>query len=234
MACMREAPPSGSPNPQDIAYGSAALDLGYPPDQELMVYGQAHPHCELWSNWQKLCSRTGPGRTVRCVIDPGRSVEPSAPFCQVEIGGPESEPSGEEVISSERYCLAREDWRAWSPRTGTRTRRVCTRHMPDRPFNGRRIASLDHSACQSWIDRETRETVCTRSGDAAAGVPSCEVLRSSGYEHPRLLACGRWSREIGCGNPHPTIRAPDPSSEAWIESLVMPDGAAVNGTFCEI
>lgn len=233
IACVAAAAASRPTRESEDIAAAATLDRSRAADRQLQQFGAAHPQCALWSNWQKLCSRTGRNGSVRCTIDPGRPVEPSAPFCQVgfESRPRAGQPSPDEISSSERYCTARGDLHSWSPRTGTRSRPVCTRHAPGRPFNGRRLAALDHPACQSWVDRDTRATVCTRAG--AGDIPSCATLSASRYEHPRLLVCSRWSAAMTCESPHPTLRQRDPNAEAWIDDPVAPDGAAVNGPFCE-
>src|SRR3954464_6240791 len=60
---------------------SGSLDARRPDDRQMMAFDRSHPQCQLWTNWQKMCSRTGPGGATYCAIDAEMRVNPSRPFC---------------------------------------------------------------------------------------------------------------------------------------------------------
>lgn len=65
------------------ASASATLDPSRAADRQMIAFGEANPQCQLWTNWERLCSRTGLGGGIQCHIDPGRRVASSLPFCAV-------------------------------------------------------------------------------------------------------------------------------------------------------
>jgi hypothetical protein len=147
-------------------------------DRQLLQFGAQNPECPLWTNWQKLCSRTGPDGAPRCSTDQGMKVEPSAPFCAGGfLGNPENQ-KGEQLVSDERFCTKHETYTALSAR-GERHYQVCTRHARERPFNGRRIAALVHPWCETWSEMETNKPVCSAKADPKNGIASCAALAAA-------------------------------------------------------
>jgi hypothetical protein len=70
------------------AFANAASSSNsiYYPDQlsadiALDSFGRDQPQCLLWTNWQKICSRTGLNGEITCAMDSGFKVRPSTPFC---------------------------------------------------------------------------------------------------------------------------------------------------------
>ena len=52
-------------------------------DTALAAFDKDNPSCQLWTNWQKMCSRTGEGGAASCIKGRQLSVKPStAPFAQ--------------------------------------------------------------------------------------------------------------------------------------------------------
>lgn len=86
-------------------------------DDALMAYQDAHPNCQLWTNWQKMCSRMGGHGEIVCVIDTVRRVRPSTPFCAGRIrtrenvvptapfGAPVENENEPALHSSNRFCV---------------------------------------------------------------------------------------------------------------------------------
>ena len=109
-------------------------------------YGIANPDCEMWSDWQKLCSRTGESGSVFCV-DSQVEVPPSATFCVARSGEPYSAPSGSagarELASYNRFC---EEFSSVAD-----GKAQCVRWSPMRPFNGLRLQEREHPWCGSWV-----------------------------------------------------------------------------------
>jgi hypothetical protein len=213
---------------QSDAHSIASLGVSQA-DEQMRQFGERHPSCQMWSNWEKLCSRLGRQGRTRCVQDLAAKAEPSAPFCAAGEGAsPEGQPQSERV-SSERYCTRRSQLRAYpGPAPVTE---ICTSHSPSRPFNGRRLASLDYALCDAWVDRGSNRTVCTRAGNDIDGVPSCGGLARSGYQHPGPLVCAAWSAPKPCSRLEPTKS--DASPEAiTIPDLVRADSVPVWGVHC--
>ena len=209
----------------------ASLDPAGPADRQMFAFGREHPECPLWTNWQKLCSRTGLHGEIHCNIDTAASVTPSEPFCAAGIRGSAENLRGGELRSSERFCTEHGERYRTSSRGQRSSIRICRRHEARRPFNGRRLASLDHPACQAWADERTHRVVCSRGQNDRTGAPSCDQLAASGYEHSGLLICVRWSGATGCSSPQPTERTPEPG-EPFIDDPIAPDSFPVRGVFC--
>jgi hypothetical protein len=121
-------------------------------DAALAAFEAAHPKCEVWSNWQKMCSRIG--STVHCTVDRVRPVRPSAPFCLGEW----EEVTPEAYQSQMRFCR-KTDVLSFGGRRVT----VCERYQADRPFNGRRLQPRLSPACEEW-----REESSNRKARAAS------------------------------------------------------------------
>ena len=228
--CIAAAAWSAPERPGANRPAAGALNPARAADRQLRAYGEANPQCRMWSNWEKLCSRTGPEGAVQCFIDPGRRVSPSRPFCAVaRWEGRADVPPASERVSRERFCLSRETIEA----RGQHLRiRVCTRHDPDRPFNGRRVAALLHPGCDGLSDAETGRPYCVRGGNAAAGLPDCASLASRRVRHDRLLVCGRWSGPALCAaSPVREWRPPGPEDITF--GTPDPNRTAVHGLFCQ-
>ena len=131
-----EDPPSG------IFYSNDRLAAA-----DLSRFEHDNPQCQLWSNWQNKCSRTGENGAVLCRAAE-RPVRPSAPFCLAEADDPYKGPAADapdrEFHSFLRFCrlpegasASRADWTAclW---------------QPSRPFGGHRKAELDNPWCTRW------------------------------------------------------------------------------------
>lgn len=50
-------------------------------DAALAAFERENPQCQLWTNWQKMCSRIGADGGTLCVEDKARRARPSIPFC---------------------------------------------------------------------------------------------------------------------------------------------------------
>lgn len=133
----------------DIYYQSQAEA-----DADLARFGIESPTCELWSNWRKICSRTGSDRSDYC-IEGGRSVRPSMPFCARGTGTPWATNNETGYRSIRRFC---EEGRNTSAVDGQGNivwaGFVCDRFEFDRPFNGRRLRELRHPFCKDWAKND--------------------------------------------------------------------------------
>ncbi|MFC4291120.1 hypothetical protein ACFOWX_01695 [Sphingorhabdus arenilitoris] len=54
-------------------------------DAALAAFDKDNPTCQLWTNWQKMCSRANPDARSLCVTQKHNSVAPSAPFCVASV-----------------------------------------------------------------------------------------------------------------------------------------------------
>lgn len=232
-ACIDAAASSAPESTGSNRAASSALDPATAADRQMLAYGEANPECRMWTNWQKLCSRTGPGGAVHCNVDPGRRVTPSRPFCarraRVE---PRFAPAVAERASAERFCLSHQTIQDPLSPDQERRIRVCTRHDPERPFNGRRAAALMRPGCEGLSDAETGRPVCVRGGDPAQHVPDCGSFAARHRQSNRLLVCGRWSGPTSChASPVHEWRAPQEEDVTF--GAPDPNRGAVHGLFCE-
>lgn len=215
------------------APAAGPLNPARPADRRMLAYGEAHPECRLWTNWEKLCSRTGPGGAVHCNIDPGRRVTPSAPFCTRHAPRAQPNPlAAAERASRLRFCLRpRRVVDGSDGGSGTLTR-ICGRYEPGRPFNGRRAAALMRPGCDGLSDAETGRPVCVRGGDPAQHVLDCGSFAARHRQSDRLLVCGRWSGPASChASPVHEWRPPEEGDVTF--GAPNPNVAPVHGLFCE-
>jgi hypothetical protein len=146
-------------------------------DNELLAFGRRNPHCQLWTNWRKMCSRTGPNAEAVCVEDPARRVRPSAIFCTAGI--PDDSVTPSQIASYRRFC------KGPLPQNDGNSLRRCE-GADARPFNGRRVAARMHPWCSLWAD--TGGQLVCQSGDSnVEGVPRCESVLN--LETPEVLNC---------------------------------------------
>jgi hypothetical protein len=235
LACVTEAPQGGSSSPPDDPYDLATLDPAYAPDRELIAYGEARPECRMWTNWQKLCSRTGPEGSIHCSIDPGRSVSPSDPFCVAATGADAARAYRENFMTARetslRFCEARLNADQEQEAMITGEPDLCASFVRDRPFNGRRIAAMRHPWCHAWSDAINGRQICTEGSDS--GAPACNELAARGYEHENLLICSEWTARAGCNRPMGGAASPRAASEGIIVGgLPFAEGRAAWGTLC--
>jgi hypothetical protein len=103
VAATRSGDTRQAPTPAEAA---ASLDPSKGPDRQMLDFGEAHPECRMWTNWEKLCSRTGPAGSVQCNVDPDQRVEPSTPFCASNPLALRPGIDPQQLSSSERFCVA--------------------------------------------------------------------------------------------------------------------------------
>jgi hypothetical protein len=157
-------------------------------DVALAAFDTDNPDCQLWTNWQKMCSRTGENGATYCNTDPVEPVKPSAPFCEVrtltEVDGQTMLYIGDPAIkrlsslSRNRFCeqvigessLSNEvlDLENQIEKSVT-----CSRFRNSRPFNGLDEKSQTSPLCISWkktpnglnyCDKNVPKSFCKRLG----------------------------------------------------------------------
>jgi hypothetical protein len=202
----------------DLHSTTGGLDLMRPADVQLAAFDRSHPQCQLWTNWQKMCSRAGPNGSTFCVTDPERPAAPSEPFCVAPF---QSDYSGAEAESHDRFCAPRsaENQRAHPGQ--------CERYQRDRPFNGFHVTARRSPLCRRWVDVRTRRTICV---ERPGGHHSCGRNERFG-DAP--LACAEMSERPPC---HPDsdgiiqhIEAETITSDVHFSPYTTP----VNGLYCQ-
>lgn len=155
----------------------ATHDPDYPPpydnskaDLALKAFDVGHPQCALWTDWHKLCSRTGPNGSTYCRLDELHPAKPSTPFCAVDHGSPPAPNSLAEKLSRRRFSDLE---RSAIPRDlkdfDEKTRPL---YKSNRPFSGSSIYQVEHPYCAVWIyDNGLGPALCAEDG--RKGLPSC-------------------------------------------------------------
>jgi hypothetical protein len=161
------------------------------PDHELKAFDKSHPKCALWTDWHKLCSRTGPSGSTYCRTDPQHPVNPSTPFCAKGMGdyAPAQHMSEAERKSSARFTIKYVE-RHWTESGKPNGEDAITKRRkypifdPNRPFSGRTLAQLEHPYCAVWLIQsdDNQQTQCAEDG--RSGMPSCKdpSIRFKVYE----------------------------------------------------
>lgn len=195
----------------------------------LIQYGERHPSCAMWTDWQRLCSRTGPGGATLCRSDKDFPVAPSRPFCV--IGERDATVAGAEAKSRDRFC--KRFGRTYLPTDGEKPTgpERCLEYQPNRPFGGLTIAQMEHPACRVWGTGEPGRDIC--SEDPNSGLPSCKSARIRALRRTEPFVCTAWRKPEPCK----TIvggRAPaHPDAEGlYIYRKVLLANAPVWGTYC--
>lgn len=206
-------------------------------DADLDQFDRANPRCDLWTNWQKICSRTGPDGSTHCQADPERRVRPSTPFCVYRDGDVDYHfLDGPEAGSAERYCRNRMQVSVSSGRAAGDVRSAirCVGYSRQRPFNGHRLAARLHPWCQEWSDTYTERPVCSVTAPRASG-RNCATLAARRYQHPRPLYCSRWVNPSSCAEPASLLDRPAAPTPG---TIIVNDGRSeisnlpVHGVLC--
>ena len=196
-------------SPQNSIYYRSQVNA----DSDLQAFDRNNPECQLWTNWQKMCSRTGNEGKTLCT---GSSIKvrPSAPFCaaRAETGnvGLARPFSQQQLASYLRFC-------------GSKTGELSSDGVPlcnwmtQRPFNGLRPVELAHPWCRRWRSHsvdQNRSRLETQVGYYCSdrAVPDWCV----------------WPEGLGYG-PQDGSNTP---VDAFITVSVRPESIALNGIHC--
>jgi hypothetical protein len=196
-------------------------------DARLLSFGRTHPHCQLWTNWHKVCSRTGAHGATTCFTDPDRPVAPSEPFCTAADSPSSETVTPAQIASYSRFCH-------YQAAPGIEPFRICAGpEAEERPFNGRRIAARLHPWCEIWADERMRP-VCQSGNVAGLHLRQCGPLARQGFEAPTRLQCVRrsvpsWCEEAGLLGNGPEY----PYSGTMIMLGYTTGPATVVGVYCE-
>lgn len=192
-------------------------------DLALNRFGVAHPDCEVWTNWQKRCARTGRDGSAACQSSV-HAVRPSTPFCAV-AGGIATRPDDKTIYppaqmrSLLRFCRAPTEGSTanGAPTSVDALERavgICDLD-PDRPFNGQELADMEHAWCRSW-------RVVGTTQRAVAGRPYADGIYCAAYTLPDW--CRTASPMESPASPH--------YARPVREISPFPSGYSVNGVRC--
>jgi hypothetical protein len=154
-------------------------------DAALDQFDKDNPSCQLWTNWQKMCSRTGENGTTLCVTDPNRSVRPSVPFCDAGVLSIRKNFSQKQLQSVWRYCTQKKS-------KSNPTPKPCANFLSDRPFSGYTVAARRHRFCNEWSDGSTGRKICSETNES--GILSCEGFdEASTVKKTEILFCSSYN-----------------------------------------
>jgi hypothetical protein len=142
-------------------------------DAALEKFDKHHPDCQLWTNWQKMCSRIGrSGKNTHCNKDHSFRAKPTRPFC---LSNSESQliDSADELPNSSDHELLNIFCTRFRASGGLR---VCEEMLENRPFNGRSLAALRHPFCEIW--GQGGQNICSENG-SVPGLPKCSKIDSN-------------------------------------------------------
>lgn len=146
-------------------------------DAALKAFDRKNPTCQLWSNWQKMCSRTGVGGKTFCTTNSTNLVRPSTPFCAGDAKGLdriEAATLTNEQISRDRFCVSFDSTSTFARKLG---RPSCYERDKRRPFGGFEILSRVHPWCKEWKDKRTFQIVDVKSGASSEAGFYCSKTR---------------------------------------------------------
>jgi len=224
---------------------NSAADKSVKVNARLKKFDREHPNCQLWTDWQTMCSRVGKNGEAYCRNDPLHPVKPSEPFCVDEyLGNFRTNMTDKQMESVFRFCEKSLHYDLPESKTG-RASRLCTKFSDSRPFSGHNIASLQHPWCREWSDSVTGEKVCRMSKgehDNTTGVKNCSDATVNTFEHKNLLSCSKlelpkWCADAWTGvvpqDTHPQgIKKNVSKDEIILPVLRVPVPSPVNGLYC--
>lgn len=168
-------------------------DLSMPSDRRLQAFDKANPSCRLWTDWRKLCSRTGKNGATFCRTDPTSPVQPSTPFCASNT----DRQSRIEQTSRLRFCDRRERAFVSGDTDKPTGPEMCIRYRSGRPFSGERIDQMVHPSCQIWGNDYPGPAICS-TDPKADGLPSCGSREVRAIRRAEPFVCRKWKPTPGC------------------------------------
>jgi hypothetical protein len=182
-------------------------------DLALSQFDINNPKCQLWTNWQKMCSRTGEDGATYC--QKAKSIiKPSTPFCSAENDEPYLGLVGnympKQLISYLRFCESK-------------TGEISPEKVPlcnwkrKRPFNGLNIAERKHPWCKSW-----KLTVPIST--------NAELSKKMGYycADRAIPSWCSWADGLGYGKQNNE----KPTDKDIIPASLNPASLPINGQYC--
>jgi hypothetical protein len=192
-------------------------------------FARAHPQCQQWTDWRRLCSRTGPKGQTNCRRDSRVSVASSAPFCVA--GAWQGIPwyaadTPAQHKSRLRFCAVTdtEEFR-------TQKLTICREYHERRPFNGAHLDAVYDDRCQVVRMISRNDDVCR--SDGKSGAPSCKKSLGN-FRATRPLYCAKWKLIESCEIPILSAPAPTVSNDIIVAPNLNLTGSSVWGPYCAI
>jgi hypothetical protein len=221
---------------------SSVHDPDYPPpydnskaDRALKAFDDEHPKCALWTDWHKLCSRTGPKGSTYCRIDSGHPTAPSTPFCARSLGHVEHNARNlidEARSSEETKSIKRFSKKVQAPCNSDGCGGFVIVYDAKRPFNGTSLRTWDHPYCASWEienDLGNQETqTCSKNGKNGTLLCSSPRISSARIHDPDQIRCTQTISRRDCSNAPKNPSA----SEIVAGNAVLLDKMPVWGHYC--
>jgi hypothetical protein len=186
-------------------------------DLAMAAFDDVNPDCELWTNWQKMCSRTGENGAVLCHKST-IGVRPSTPFCAARTNGPfeglsrPNQPT--QFTSYMRFCRVNGKVPA-----GLKDFEHCV-WTKNRPFNGLSRSDRRHPWCKRWVPAVPKAINAQQS--KAMGLYCSDSVVPDWCQWPEGMAYGRNA------NSNTKIISDQPR----IMTLFDPSSRAINGLYC--
>ena len=204
-------------------------------DQALATFDRRHADCALWSDWHKLCNRTGLNGTTSCRTDRKHPVKPSAPFCAAATDNhPSPDPSDEtrlERSSRLRFSAVRRLPFSKYDLGKTIKQRLWA---SSRPFSGHSFDPADDPYCAVWWYPDPAAGPAECSSDRRPGMTSYQRTNIGKIwytaEYP---VCMKWRSESQCSKaeaPAPAYMQ-DTNSDVVIGGRLL-DSVPVTGQVC--
>lgn len=209
-------------------------------DAALAAFDKENPSCQLWTNWQKMCSRTGPDGKTYCVTDPDRPVRPSVPFCAESREEADYDLSALTILqksSFARFCSAK----GGLDLPTTLADRLCPRN-DKKSFSVLTLAARRHPWCGAWglADqlRGTEMKLICQEKSWSKDVPECGSIKSKKIYREGLY-CAKWQTPTWCTTPEGLlggwqIGQPKPDPEEYIVAIGLENAGnyPVRGVYC--
>ena len=176
-------------------------------DQALAAFDRHHPLCALWTDWRKLCSRTGPKGSTYCRTDPEHPVTPSTPFCERSFAGRDRDTTYEyesgtmtavELKSALRFSHMVQEEASLRGDGRYHSSPPYAEWAADRPFSGTSLRQMESPICASWRLKTIDGSERSCSEGKHHGLASCT---SSDYEtrHQDIVPeCAVFKRSNPC------------------------------------
>lgn len=153
----------------------------------LTRFDRQNPACRLWTDWESLCSRTGPNMAPFCKKDPGFRAQPSEPFCvnqRVSLGitfaGQFDTLSQRQ--SRNRFCERFADREGAD--SADRSMAMCEEYALRRPFDGVRSEAVSHPLCRKWEAASGGGISAPRRCVSWVDDLPCSSIIGNAYRHP--------------------------------------------------